>query len=117
MLVDFLIGIAVLWILILIYYVIKKRLDNRSLPSATDLVCSSQEDVSTKETIKRVRTAFKEQAQDMKARSMKPHDYNCGDTFNCVKSPCFMVEPDKIVGTSVVPLKTKKQRMEELIKK
>lgn len=71
---------------------------------------TSQEDTTQKETIKRVRQAFKDQKQAMDARAMKAHDPTCEDTWTCTKSPCFIWEPDRIVATSIVKRKTDTER-------
>jgi len=69
-----------------------------------------QEDPRTQESIKRTRKNFEEQQEQMQARAMKPHAFDCPDPWTCKKSPCFIWEPDKIVGEYIVPLKTKKKR-------
>ncbi len=65
------------------------------------------------ETIKRVRKAFKEQQMSIDARSMKSHGMEC-DIVSCCKDTCFIIEPDKIIATETVPLKTKVERTQEL---
>ena len=72
---------------------------------------SLQEDPRTQESIKRTRKGFEDQQQQMDARAMKPHAFDCPDPLTCTKSPCFIWKPDKIVGEpKIEKVKTKKER-------
>lgn len=57
-----------------------------------------QEDPRVQESIKRTRTAFKKQQQDMQTRALKPHAVTCKDPLACKTTKCFVWEPDKIVS-------------------
>lgn len=72
---------------------------------------STKEDPTTQETIKRVRSAFKDQITSMSA--MRAHSEDC-PVIGCRKDVCFVIEPDKIVATEIVKVKTKAQRTREL---
>lgn len=62
-----------------------------------------QEDTRSIESIKRTRAAFRKQEFEMKARAFKAHAAECTDQWTCIKDPCFVVEPDKIVSKSYAP--------------
>lgn len=68
----------------------------------TPITPTVQEDVRAYEAVKRTRTAFKQQEQAMKARSLKPHSAVCKDPLECMKEKCFVWEPDKIVKEEVI---------------
>jgi len=53
----------------------------------------------------RVREAFAQQEREMRLRSAKPHSFACEDNWTCTKNPCFIVEPDVIVGKQIKPAK------------
>lgn len=59
---------------------------------------SVQEDPRVHESIKRTRSAFKQQQCAMDMRAMKSHAAECNDPWTCVADPCFVIEPDKIVN-------------------
>ena len=63
----------------------------------------TQEDPATLQRIIKVRKAFKDQADSIQARSLKPH--SCKDPIGCQNIDCFKFIPDKIVGLSKIILK------------
>ena len=48
--------------------------------------------------VSRVKESFKQQKEEMHMRSLKPHQ--CVDPLSCDLDPCWVFEPDKIVGES-----------------
>lgn len=67
---------------------------------------------------KRIQKVFEDQAQTMRAMATKPHSAECEDSFTCTKSPCFVFEPDKIVGKEeVVNRLTNEERALEIAHK
>lgn len=64
---------------------------------------------------KAVAGAFKEQEKRMESQRMIAHDFYCENPALCIKSPCYIWKPDKVVGKPMkVKLKTKEQREKEL---
>lgn len=112
-------GIILLIFAYLLYRYSKSKRFNDPKPHKSDscksfVACNQfpmvQQDERQMETIKRVHKAFKDQQEQMQARAMKAHDSSCVDPVFCTKSPCFVYEPDKIVGTETVARKTNSQR-------
>ncbi len=90
---------------VLVYH---RYIRNKSTMNIPILSTTAQEYQETKERIRRVRKAFKEQEQVMNARAMKSHEAGC-DVINCVKEICFVTQADKIVATQVVPSRRRTQ--------
>ena len=89
-----------------------KSISNPHLPF---MPASAQEDPRVHESIKRTRTAFKQQEQQMNGRALKSHSANCKDPIACMKTKCFKWSPDKIVSQPYVldkeqELKERKKR-------
>lgn len=61
-----------------------------------------QEDPRSIESVKRTRQAFKQQEVAMQFRAMKAHAADCPGVMDCTADPCFIHEPDKIVGKETV---------------
>ena len=96
------------------YRILNRSRKGKSMPSLDNTFIfipnSLQEDPKSHESIKRTRKAFMEQEEQMKARALKPHSYDCPDPFTCTKNPCFIYEPDKIIRKIQVRRKTNEKR-------
>lgn len=81
-------------------------------PIQSPFAPSAQEDTRARETVKRVRQAFKDQAQQIQTMSMKQHGADCIDVMSCRKEKCFIWEPDKIVSKpyTITPAQQMKER-------
>lgn len=58
---------------------------------------TTQEDPAVHEAKKRVRKAFKQQANQMQSRRTRPHSMNCDNPDICTKVNCFKRVPDKVL--------------------
>lgn len=66
-----------------------------------------QEDIRSKEQVRRFIKSFEEQRQALNIKALKPHE--CQDPISCEKDKCFNWEPDKIIRTMRIrPLRRKK---------
>jgi hypothetical protein len=68
--------------------------------SATNFMVT--EDERATETRKRVNKAFDNQWNQMQLKGLKPHAFDCLDPFTCIKSVCFVWDPDKTIRTFTV---------------
>ncbi len=59
---------------------------------------TTQQDTRDEQAKKRFNKQFDAEAEQIQAMSFKPHDSSCMDTRACTKNPCYIWEPDKIVG-------------------
>jgi hypothetical protein len=72
-----------------------KQID--TIPIQTPTFKTTQEDPRSIQQQKDIKAWFDAQQQEMDAIGLKLHEGDC-DIINCTKEPCFIREPDKIVG-------------------
>jgi hypothetical protein len=93
---------------------IQKKLNNQSLYRLDVFSPVAQEDTRDQATKKRVRSQIEAQQQQMQARALKRHSWDCKDPLTCTKDPCWVWEPDIIIGEPVIEaVKTKEQRKKQ----
>lgn len=115
---DVFIGLVILIIFYLIYIAfltLFRNLRSKKITSGGPIFGTGcvQEDPEVAATKKRVRKAFEDQQQQLHARSMKAHNPDCPDTWQCTKDPCFIWQPDKIVHKEVVKSRLTRKRIAE----
>lgn len=62
---------------------------------------SVQQDVRSVNAVKEVQKSFEQQQESMVIRSLKSHRSGC-DIVQCVRDKCFIVEPDRIVLSTII---------------
>ena len=77
---------------------IREFFKGKSLPVETGPLGPKANTVQENPVVSRVKEAFKQQKQEIQLRALKPHQ--CNDPLSCEKDPCWVFEPDKLVGES-----------------
>lgn len=86
------------------------KIYNAQLPLATTDDLPAQE--ATESVSARVGRAFAQQNQRINSMARVAH--HCDDPLSCTKTNCWSFVADSIIDTSIVPLKTREQRVKEL---
>src|SRR5258706_15064435 len=79
-------------------YYFKEKFKNSRIDDKVSPIKTVQENPRDDQAVKSFNKSFEQQQQQMRVRSLKPHDPTCSDVLLCRRQKCFKRIPDKIVG-------------------